>query len=56
MEHSYNPNNHLDNKNTYEGGIINKEDNNEYIKEESETKEPENNTSIDDLFFELCGE
>ena len=49
-------NNNPDNKNTNDSDIIIQEDNSRYIKEGSETKGPENNTSIDDLFFDLCSE
>ena len=49
-------NNNPDNKNTNDSDIIIQEDNIQYIKEGSETKGPENNTSIDDLFFDLCSE
>ena len=54
-EESINDNN-PDNKNTNDSDIIIQEDNSQYIKEGSETKGPENNTSIDNLFFDLCSE
>ena len=49
-------NNNPDNKNTNDSDIIIQEDNIQYIKEGLETKGPENNTSIDNLFFDLCSE
>ena len=55
LEESIN-NNDSDNKNNNDSDIIIQEDNSQYIKEESETKDPENNTSIDNLFFDLCNE